>query len=44
MRPSLKADALCAMHVQDWIDNKIKHKEAVKGGQAGRAKGKQQAA
>ncbi len=38
MRPSLKADALRAMHVQDWIDNKIKHKEAVKGGKRGERK------
>jgi integrase len=38
MRPSLKADALRAMHVQDWIDNKIKHKVAVKGGKRGERK------
>jgi hypothetical protein len=38
MRASLKADALRAMHVQDWIDNKIKQKVAVKGGKRGERK------
>jgi len=35
MRPSLKAEALRALHVQDWIDNKAKPKVAVKGGKRG---------
>lgn len=38
MRPTLKADALRAMHVQDWIDNKFKQKVAVKGGKRGERK------
>jgi hypothetical protein len=36
MRPSLKAEALRAMHVQDWIDNKAMPNVAAKGGKRGK--------
>lgn len=35
MRPTLKAQDLRAMHVQDWIDNRAKRRAAVRGGKRG---------
>jgi integrase len=35
MRPSLKADALRAFHVQDWLDDNAKKRVAVKKGKRG---------